>query len=256
MPYCQQVLTRARLSPEDEIGLSVFTCFGNDPIHKGSLYLRTGAIVGLPPTFHYQSTDDINKEELRAGGRYIDWDSDAAKKLSNAMVLTDKAKAFAIAREINYACTYHVYVDSILKAGFLMMAYSAGFMINRKFGLKQRMRIGGRGGVYSMLGIVASLMYMTISDTYTCWRDNSVDKRTANMGWAYAEGGLEFYLKSLERNVALRELMRAEGKVVYTAYGNDVSTVRRSTVQLTERRDALFKYFKEYQEKELSENLN
>ena len=52
-------------------------------------------------------------------------------------------------------------------------------------------------------------------------REGAGDGAAAGMGRGYAEGGVEFYTKVLQRNVALRELMGSEGEGVFTVKGND-----------------------------------
>ena len=245
-----QVFARAKLTADDEAGVELFTCYGHDPISKGSAFLRTGAIIGVPPTFYYSSPADIDKEKLCIGRKHIDWDTPVAKRLAQSVVLSDKAKAFGIARELMNTCSYHVYINGGLQSLFTLAAFSGGFYMNRKFFLRERMKMWGRLGIYGVLGVVSYTMYMLLSDTYNCFRENSADRRAARLGWAYAEGGVEFYSKALERNKALRELMGAEGSVMYTLHGNKAATLRNSTVQLTERKNAVEKYLLEFHEKE------
>lgn len=54
------------------------------------------------------------------------------------------------------------------------------------------------------------------------------DEQAANVSPSYAEGGLEFYEKILQRNTALRQLMGKEGEKLYTIFGND--QVRKAAV--------------------------
>ena len=54
-----QILERVNLAAQDEANLALFTCFGSDTLHKGSLTLRTGAIVGIPENYGYNTVDDV-----------------------------------------------------------------------------------------------------------------------------------------------------------------------------------------------------
>lgn len=177
------------------------------------------------------------------------WDSRAGELLLQSIVLSEKAKKFAIAREIQYGSTYHVTVETLLRLSFLFMAYASGFCLNHLLQLKRIMKRWGRGAVFSAIGGTFYLLFLLADDTYYCRRDVKVDMKAAKYGPEYAEGGVEFYNKLLQRNMALRVLMGSEGDRLYTLYGNAVTTLRRPEATLTERRDLLNTYLEELKQK-------
>lgn len=242
-----QVCERMLLKAEEEVGLQFFSCFASEPLHKGSLKMKFGAIIGLPGTFAYKDVSDVKKDELLLDNRSVDWHSERGETLLKALILSDKAKAFAIAREINYAHSYHLHVETFLRSMFGVLAYTCGFMMNRSFRFNQRLRPWARFSVYSVVASVWFLLYILSADTYHCLRDNSADRKAATLNKLYAEGGVEYYTKLLARNQMIRTLMGSEGPKKYTAYGNVVSTWRRDHVQLTTRRDNLQSYLREYE---------
>ena len=62
-------------------------------------------------------------------------------------------------------------------------------------------------------------------------------------------GGIEFYNKMLERNMALRSLMGLDGKKYYTPSGNAIrKRTLETVVHLTERRKNLIAHFEKYVE--------
>ena len=69
-------------------------------------------------------------------------------------------------------------------------------------------------------------------------------------GKDYALGGIEFYNKALQRNMAIRTLMGSQGEKYYTKYGNHVTGAFENVVNVTERRENLIKHFSKYVEKE------
>ena len=87
-----------------------------------------------------------------------------------------------------------------------------------------------------------------MDDTYYCHRDHKVDRKVVQLGREYAEGGLEFYTKLLQRNMALRLLLGEAGSRLYTVYGNNVAKWRRPHAMLTERRDFFVNCLKELDE--------
>jgi hypothetical protein len=243
-------LRRIMLRPEDEAGLTFFMSICHDVVHKGTVKLRFGAVIGLPATFAYQHVDDINKAALNLNAQPIDWDSEPGRRFADSIVLSDRAKAFAIAREIKYSSSFFASVDTILRVAFGLGAYTTGFILNNRLKLQQRLKIWARGGFYSFIAVAWGMLYLVVIDTYACWTDNRVDREVAKLTRAYSEGGVEYYTKLLARNQALRVLMGpSEGSKKYTLYGNEIETWRRSHVQLTSRRDNLVKYLSEYQQK-------
>lgn len=243
----QMVLQRILLKAEEEANIDFFICYGSDPIHKGSVKLKFGAIVGLPAMFTYRDVNQVEKKELLLDERSINWNSTDGQNLLEAIVLSDKAKAFVIAREINYANSYQLHLENVMRCGFGCLAYSSGFLLNKMFYFSQRMKPWARFSFYSVVASTWFLLYLTIMDTYYCWQDNAVDKKTAHLTRTYAEGGVEYYEKLLARNRALRSIMGSEGQRKITPFGNIVSTWRRSHVQLTTRRDNLQMYLKNYE---------
>ena len=230
--------------------MDFFTAYGNEVCHKGSVQLRTGSIIGLPATFAYTTVDEVQMEALQIQGEPVDWSSAAGQKLLHSLVLSEKAKAFAIGREINYAKTHHVWTEGGLRAGFTMFAYGTGFMLNQAFQFKRIFKRWARFSMYGVIGAIFYGMYVLIDDTYYCWRDGRVDRKTAAFGQDFAKGGEEFYTKLLQRNMAFYTLMGAVGHKEFTVFGNERSSWRRPHLQLSERKDNLSRILKEYESKE------
>lgn len=243
----ERVLQRFALKAEEEVDLQFFTCFASDPLHAGSLKIRFGAIIGLPGTFAYKDVADINKEELLLDQMAVDWNSANGETLLKSLVLSDKAKAFAIAREINFATFHQIHVETFMRSVFGVLAYSCGHILNKYFALDRRLKFWARFSLYSLIASAWFVLYVAVKDSYYCWQDNSADRKAAALSKAYAEGGVEYYNKVLSRNKALRALMVTTGPKRYTAYGNVVSTWRRDHVELTARRDNLQKYLIGYE---------
>jgi len=241
-----QVIHRVKLSVDDEERLDIFTSFPPDPIHRGSLQLRSGALIGLPSTFYYRTVDDIERHTILVGQEMVDWDSSAGEELQNALLLSDKAKAFVIARELFRAKSFTVHMDTFLQISCLLLAYYSGAWLNRRLLLTLRLKPWARFIVFSTIGAAWVSFYIMISDGLHCGNDNSVDKAAAKLRKAYAEGGVEYYEKVLRRNCALRTLLGSKGAKQYTRYGNVVSLWRNRGVQLTSRRDNLRKYLAQY----------
>lgn len=96
-----------------------------------------------------------------------------------------------------------------------------------------------RFSVYCLVGALAIGFYTTMTDLVTKYYENWVDKKVGNLNLEYAKGGIEFYSKILQRNMALRNLMGPNGEKTFTFYGNDVELIRQQHVPYTDRKKHL-----------------
>ena len=245
-----QVLHRVNLSVDDEGRLDFFMSFRKDPVHLGSLQLRTGARIGLPGTFVCRTVDDVDCSSIWVWQEKVDWSSAAGEELRTALVLSDKAKAFAIAREIFYVKSFGVHLDTVMLCISMLSAYSTGAVLNQRALLSMRMKPWARFFVFSTIAVAWLFLSVAVRDAVHCKYDNSVDRAAAKLRKIYAEGGVEYYNAVLQRNRALRTLLGSRGSKEITFYGNNVSVWRNPSVQLTTRRDNLLKYLAEYEHEE------
>lgn len=244
------------LSIDDEARLNFFTSYSWDPVHRGSLQLRTGVQIGLPFTFPYQSVDDVDHSSIFIGQEKVDWDSLAGEELQSSLVLSDKAKAFVIAREISYAQLFSVHIETVLQCFCLMLSYYSGQWLNRRMLLTLRLKLWARFLAFSTVGVTWLAMYLMLSDAFHCWHDNRADRTAAGLRKIYAEGGVEYYERVLQRNRTFRTLLGSRGNKMFTRYGNVVSLWRNRGVQLTARQDNLLKYLAEYEHEQHEETIS
>lgn len=234
-----QILDKVRWDPVSEANVEFFSAYGQDIVHRGSTFTKPGGIIGIPINFMYRSVDDIDKEKITINNKPIDWNTPAGRSLQESLVLSEKARKFAIARELFYLHTHHVHLRGLFVGGSAFIAYWLGFAVNRLNRLPQRTTLPARIILYGFFTGIGAVVYCLASDTYSWYRDRKVDRQAGKLGKEYTEGGAEFYTKLLERNIALRTLMGPDGPRRYTAYGNDVHYWRSPSVPLTSRRDML-----------------
>lgn len=245
----EKVMARFSLAVEQEANIYFFSCFGVDPMHKGCVTLRSGAIIGVPNNMRFHSEEDARTSGMEVNGQEIDWSQPQGAALCEALVLSDRAKAFAMAREVAYCSSNSIWTDGFMKTGIFVLAYSTGFLMNNAFGLRSRLKLWARALFYSVVGGFYFVLYLQAHDIYVAYQDNKADRRAAGLGLAYTQGGVEYYTKVLTRNCALRILMGGEGQRYYTPYGNIASSTRRKGVPFTERRDNLVKFLDVYNQK-------
>ncbi|GAB1605747.1 transmembrane protein 177-like [Argonauta hians] len=249
----EQTLYKVDLDPHLESRLEIFVNYGQNALHKGSVHMRSGAIIGLPIYFRYKNLSDIHTSHLRVANKAIDWSSEIGQKFSNSLILSDKAKKFAIAREIFYIADHNVMTNSCLLMFNLSAAYCAYYAVNSLYRLKQKMHLFGRVFVAGSFYAMALGSFLFMHDLYERRRDWKVDNKVAKLGKDYNEGGIEFYNLLLQRNTALYHLLGEDGYKSYTQFGNETVSVRMKSLPITARRDYLKQTFAKTFQSDLQE---
>ncbi|XP_058800249.1 transmembrane protein 177 [Phymastichus coffea] len=237
------VLDDLKLSNEDKEKFEPFTIGGFEVYHAGIPSGKFHAIIGLPINFTYQDVQSIDSLDIRIG---LNRDSlniyhPAAQDLLESLVLSDKAKKFAIAREVlmaqNNVPIYRSIESPII---FTASVMSAEF-------LRVKMNLSNKPlpltiltfGVSAVMGIMT---WFQIRDAINTYYEKQVDKELAKYGQDYIYGGREYYNKILKRNIALRTLLGAYGAKVYKKDGDEVITIRQKRTPVSHRR----KFFDDY----------
>ena len=220
-----------------------------DPMSMGTVNLYTDAILGLPLHFNYRALQDIDLDLLQTPySPHIDWDSFSGERFCNAIVLSDSAKAFAIAREVQMCRNHHVIGGTVLKSFCAFSTYFLWHYLDQGLVLQRRLKPIPRFVFFAAVAQFGYFMYVSMADLYQCWSEKGADRSAARLGWAYAQGGAEYYTKTLDRNKALRKLLENEGERLFTLHGNESSFLRRRHLQLTERKTTLEGYCKWYEQ--------
>ncbi|KAL5007678.1 hypothetical protein ScPMuIL_016484 [Solemya velum] len=218
--------------------IKFFMGCGQDIFHKGSTYTSRGAIIGVPVSFNYKTTSDVDRMHLKLNNEGIEWESDAGHKLLESVVLSENARKFALCRELHYSHSQHVHIKSGIVSLSALVAYFPGFLFNRMYKLRERTNLLFRLSMYSVCAGIGMLFCVSVIDRYNWHRDKRADRKAAETSKELCEGGAEFYSKLLQRNVAIRELMGSAGAKVYTPYGNEIHSIWRNPhVPLTTRKD-------------------
>jgi len=165
----------------------------------------------------------------------VEWVSDGGLLLEEALVLSENAQKFGIARNICLADTHHVYVHGISGSLTIMLYYFLSHNANNMlYGLYKPRSF--RMVVYSGLGTFCYGLWAVSRDILTKFYENYADKRAGSINMSYAKGGVEFYSKTLQRNMALRSIMGPSGESMFTLFGNDVEFIRERHVPYTRRK--------------------
>ena len=220
-----------------------------DPILRGSCKTKGGTLIGLPANFRFRNAEEASADraKLLVGGAGLDWSKDTSQRFLKSLVLSDSAKRFAIARQVKFADTWHVLNRPLMLSTTAILAYAVGHLANGLYGLRTRVPTRVRAVMYTGIGACALVFYTLVNDSYNCYLENASDRQAAELGKDYAQGGVEFYQKTLERNRALRELV-PRGDKYYTAFGNRVATWRQREVPLMQRLEHCRRQLAKYEE--------
>lgn len=208
-----------------------------DIFNAGATYNRQGAIIGIPAAFAYSSLEDVDQNKIMVGSRSVKWGTKAGERLKNSLLLSDKAKKFAIAYEVLMSNTYQMWLKDLYPPLILFLAMRFSELCKEK--LKLHLQPPAlRGTVYSVTGLFGYILWCLVYDRTNVTYEMQTTKKLSQMGSDYIEGGIEYYSKVLERNRALRDLL-PEGPSLYTVTGNKHALLRFPTLPLTARKQLL-----------------
>ena len=223
-----EVVNEMNLSDEEVDHLSVYIVNMTEPYGWGELGKES--LIGLPDYFHYESVADVPLERMRIGESHGSGDenilltgsqieSEHGRMFSSNLVLSDKAKKFAMAREIERTRQIPHMTHAVFSFSFILLLYNSARIVNKRAELMTKPPIM-RGFMYISLLPTFILTYCLSKDTYNRQVDKELDRLTAAIGPDYAAGGEEYYSKIMARNVALRELQGESGKSKYNRHGD------------------------------------
>lgn len=221
---------------------SAFAAFGFHPVAAGLPVLPSGARIGIPANFNSSEDDPrgVTDRTIFISGRAVDWSSAAGAALREALVLSEPAQKFAVAREVARldACfpALTAAVAPLCVAGVWVYAVA----LKQIFSLHTGPVLLRAAANALSLGLGA-VTYLMASDAAAQFVDYSSDRRAAAVAPGYAQGGVEFYEKILSRNRTLRGLMGPKGEQMYAANGNlfPANLLQLKHTPYTARRDGL-----------------
>ena len=202
--------------------------------------MKSQAFVFLPDYFNMTDFKDLKAFRMNKFLKEIhnfeikntvDWMSREGRLLIDSFCLSEKAKKFAIAREI-YACDR----NNVSLASFYIFFSSFMFFVTndviRKRLIEKKINPSSSGAliIHSINMVMIGLAFLffrvlmtmknqAVSDTLAVsgglYENEELESRIEktlphNLPIDYYEGGLEFYIKMKQRNTSLRKLMLKE----------------------------------------------
>lgn len=209
-----------------------FVASTHHPVTFGFEQTPQGCLIGLPEFMNYSSLEDVPSSALRlkylrhwkppneakvSGSllenylfgcydfTYLNPNTDASKSYLSALVLSDDAKKFVIAREV-----YMADLSRPIGIAFSFMLSAASVVgICRHFVDKFRLKevhLRHRLMIYTiglpLFGVIFATFGGLVNQTFTTIADN----RALQLGEAYRKGAEEYFEKELQRHRALVDL--------------------------------------------------
>ncbi|PZC82745.1 hypothetical protein B5X24_HaOG209843 [Helicoverpa armigera] len=230
-----------------------FSVFGFDLFHAGSKNSKFGVAIGIPVNFNYKTLADIQADDIQVNQKKVDWESEAGKKLAEALILPEKVQEFAICREIIMTQNNKIVYQAAYPFTCLFFAYNVSQMLNRRLNLYAGPPLM-RGILYSIVGMFATGLYFLMTDMTEVHYETNTDEKLCELGPEYVKSGKIFYEKLLNRNQALRELMGSEGEKKYSKMGNENFGIRQPRIALVHRKLYFEQKLKEMNDTEISDH--
>lgn len=134
----QHAMDQLQVDTRERKFVKPFTVFGFDLFQAGTTKFRYGAALGIPVNYSYNNVDDIKRADIRFRDRQIDWSSENAKLLEQAIVLTEDEQVFGLSKAILQLQTHRVLLNSIFPSISFLMVYTIGHYLNLRLNLFAR----------------------------------------------------------------------------------------------------------------------
>ena len=180
-------------------------------------------LLMLPYYFNYNSEADVPKSET-----YKD------KVDYKSLILTDDAKKFGIAREIQRSIVGMHRLENIYLMVILLSTYIFSRLTNTALKLLQQ-KFSLRLAFYCAIAISHYVIFWHIPiGLIRCANANELDDFVARLSLGYAQGGVDYYSKERDHNLSLRNLTEIGPKKI-NLKGNEISSMFYKEVTTTDR---------------------
>lgn len=224
--------------PEERI--KFFNVHDIEMFHAGSTYSKYGGLVGIPVNFEYNDTGHINNENVSIQSASFQWDAEAMEEFHKSLVLSENAQKFAIAQQILKVANF----DSIIKGVNVFADAVIGIGAYELLCSKLKVTKQQRGTNFLCMSIAAfGALFLTslTHDELDYYRETEVNEIISKFGDKYIQGGVEYYEKLSQKNMALRVLLGSRGRYMYTPVGNQTTWFNQKKIPISEQID----YFKQ-----------
>lgn len=133
-----------------------------------------------------------------------------------SLILSESAKKYSIARELVLTDNYRIFLKSISFSVICVPMYALGYTIINSLPAKP---INIRALAFFLLCNVGLFVCLLAHSAIENYYQYNADEIVCNISSEYIHGGIEYYEKLIQRNLALRNII-PDGKNIYTEQGN------------------------------------
>lgn len=165
---------------------------------------------------------------LQIDKKPVKWNSAEGNAFLKSLRITKDAQKFIIAKMTNMCDSYYFLLNSLVPMLALVGYYSGCSRIYNKFKLHHR-PISLTLTLHTVMGFVFIAIYVFLKDGLYFQYEKVAEDKVFNLGESYIIGGIEYYTHRIEKNKALRNLVK-NGHKYYTVGGNEMSVWRMKTL--------------------------
>lgn len=167
--------------------------------------------------------------------------SESSQKFMDSLNLSEPAKKYSIARELILTDNLRIFIKSISWSIISIPMYILGNTILNLLPANQIKVKGLTLFLLCNLGVFICLLLRTVIENFY---QSEADKKLCDVDEEYIHGGIEYYEKLIQRNLALRDIL-PNGDQVYSEKGNKLALISvLSELPLTYRKAYLEKKLK------------
>lgn len=209
--------------------IDFFPCIGGTPQQIGNH--RVKLWIGLPFYFDYRSVKGISKNEILLFGEYSpNWKSPDGKEFLKNLVLSEKAKKYAIAEQIKrgMAWTNSLFFDV---APFFASIYCSVIYFRQDYHYRMHkkswrstQRFAASFAWAAVMFVFSMMLFSRLADLLG---NQKVDEFLLQLkgNQEYIDGGLEYYTKMQKRNQINRIFYGDDGRFYFKPNGNAVKYI-------------------------------
>ena len=221
----KEVLKDFHLNDEYGVKINFFSCVGCELMNVGIYRLRK-LFVGLPFYFDWSKEEQIEKHCLEFfGDQAPNWKSADGKSFLASLILSDKAKKYAMGEKIAIAKSYECLITHLNVLVSALYSVIALFKVeivlqdNKRFSFNQR---------YSIALLFSACLFVFFFCVFKSLADQTSNKAVdqyleeCKLNQDYIDGGIEYYTKIQARNLAWRNFLGLNGSSVFKTNGDQV----------------------------------
>lgn len=164
-------------------------------------------LVLLPQFFNHQSEEDFDKKNTSEAIPVrldLSENSQDYRQFQSSLMLSDEAKKFAIARELQRSTKGYHRWEATMGVIMVFTAYLVSRVVNTQLKLHKGPRFT-RMATYMTLAMTHFIMFLYNSKYMKNSQETEFDEAVARISKSYARGGVELYLKETARHLYIRQ---------------------------------------------------